>query len=175
MPKAAQEDRWSDKDLALNAMGFHHFHLDEAAPGRAGHKGGSGNLIFARVSRDEFIVDAIFDHSVFSAGSKERDRLYDVHDHIVLRDAVPGAVYVSSLIATSGHALHVVQHAQRLARKLGAIDPRLDDPEFIADMYGGGGIARPRKPRFEWCITHLDLGLLDEANGVYFDIQHGWN
>jgi len=53
-------DRWSDKDMLLNIMGYHHFHL-QAAPMR------SNDMIFAEVTRETCKIIGLFNHQVFEA------------------------------------------------------------------------------------------------------------
>src|SRR5580704_19238641 len=59
-------DRWADKDMVLNITGYHHFHprLTIEAGGFATR---GDDLLFALVTRSEFTVVALFDHSVFES------------------------------------------------------------------------------------------------------------
>lgn len=50
-------DRWADKDMVLNIMGYHHFHLSIATR--------SNELLFAHVTRDSFTVVALFSPTRF--------------------------------------------------------------------------------------------------------------
>jgi hypothetical protein len=62
--KAADADRWADKDFLLNVMGLHHFHLGlTREPG--GHVSRTNDVIFASVTRDEFEIIGLFDDAVF--------------------------------------------------------------------------------------------------------------
>ena len=74
-PGATPEDRWSDKDFVLNAMGHHHFHLGTKVQNR-GHVDRTDDLIFSAVERDTFKVIAIFGHDVFDPTGAERKRLW---------------------------------------------------------------------------------------------------
>lgn len=107
-------DRWADKDMLLNVMGYHHLHLD-AAPY---HHMRSDDMLFAQVTRDTFIVVGIFNHRVFELGQEssttvaERERLYRIFEERMMRGTAPGQVVVPSLIATSGHSLYAVQRSE---------------------------------------------------------------
>jgi hypothetical protein len=74
---------WSDKDLILNIMGFHHFHL-----GPETRRYRSDELALARVSREEFEVMDLFDHDVFEPGTSERSRLHTLHEFAYLLNPV---------------------------------------------------------------------------------------
>jgi hypothetical protein len=69
-------DRWADKDMLLNVMGYHHFHFDAAPHNRVR----SDDVLFAHVTRETFTVIGIFDHAVFEVDPAkpmmaERNRL----------------------------------------------------------------------------------------------------
>lgn len=80
-------DRWADKDMLLNAMGYHHFHLD-AAPTQGMR---SDEMMFAHVTRNTFTVVGIFNHSVFKKTlpnepmTVERERLWQIADERMTR------------------------------------------------------------------------------------------
>jgi hypothetical protein len=88
--------RWADKDMVLNTMGYHHFHPRSATR--------SNVLLFAHVTRDEFTVVAIFDHSVFEKRdpgqplTAEHERLWQIFDERATRDAPPNSVVVPTSI-----------------------------------------------------------------------------
>jgi len=170
---ASTEDKWSDKDFLLNVMGYHHFHLGMIVPGK-GHADRTDDLIFARVDRDSFEVIAIFDHEVFEPSSPERMRLWSVHDQALNQGAPAGSVLVSSIIATSGHPLHVVRHAQLCAQRIRELDSKLDDPTFVTNLYQPVEEA-PAKPKPHWQFLHLDLAIFDAAKPGYLIVQKGWN
>jgi hypothetical protein len=172
-PGAIPDDRWSDKDFLLNIMGFHHFHLGTTTQKR-GHVDRTDELIFAEVDRDNFKVIAIFDHDVFDKGSAERMRLWAIHESIIARGAAPGSVVVSAMIATSGHAVHVVRYAQDCARVVRDIEPKLDDPEYVRSLYNPPEEA-PAKSKLSWGFRHLDLAIYDAAKPVFMILRKGWN
>jgi hypothetical protein len=173
-PGATNEDRWSDKDLLLTMMGYHHFHLGTSFE-VAGHVTRTNELIFAQVGRDEFKVIAIFDHDVFNDDSHERRRLKALHDSIVFRELPPGAWVMSAPVMSSGHAMHVVMYAQSCARIIDFVDPQLDHRAYVENMYVTSKVARPAKSKFKWIFLHLDLAVYDSATGVAFLMEQGWN
>jgi hypothetical protein len=145
-----QVGRWADKDFLLIVMGYHHFHLSLTIEAR-GFVTRTDEVLFAKVSRHDFTVMAIFDHSVIKMSrtpnedmTKERKRLWDMFDAYSTRGLSPGSTYIPAMIATSGHSLHLVQLAQEYARIIRELDPKLDDTVFIQDMFqrAGGGCVR---------------------------------
>jgi hypothetical protein len=170
-PGATPDDRWSDKDFLLNVMGYHHFHLGTTTQKR-GHVDRTDDLIFAEVRRDTFKVIAIFDHDVFDKGSAERMRLWALHESIITRSVAPGTVMVPAMIATSGHAVHVVRYAQDCARVIREIEPKLDDPEYVKSLYSPPEEA-PAKSKLSWVFRHLDLAVYDAAKPVLMILKKG--
>jgi hypothetical protein len=170
---ASSKDKWSDKDLILNATGYHHFHLGPTI-GPAGDVVRTDNLIFAHVGRGDFTVVAIFDHCVFRFGSPERERLVALHNAIVTRGMAPGSVAIGASIATSGHTTHTLLYAQRCLRLIGDLEPKLDDREFVRSLYKPREHA-PANPRPEWRFCHLDLAIYDRAKPAFLIVQQGWN
>ncbi|MEQ8322070.1 MAG: hypothetical protein RH946_17540 [Rhodospirillales bacterium] len=171
---ATADEKWSDKDFVLTTMGFHHFHLQPYRTKRGlGRK--SNILLFAQVNRDEFLVVGLFDHSVFDRESRERARLYEINDYWSMRGVSPGAVVVHNPIATSAHSIHHVRYASHCKRIIHEIDSKLDDSGFVASFFKGTRIPVPKRPQFEWCFQHLDLGVLEHKCQVFFSLQKGWN
>jgi hypothetical protein len=172
-PGASAQDRWSDKDFILNTSGYHHFHLGTTIETK-GHAARTDDLIFARASRDEFTVIAIFDHNVFDFGTPERIRLLALHDAILTRGMAPGTVYTSNMITTSGHTVHSVRYAQHCMRVIADFEPRLDDLGFVKALYKHKEEA-PTRPKPEWVFLHLDLAIFDRAKPGLLVVQKGWN
>jgi hypothetical protein len=179
--KRPETDRWADKDFLLNVMGYHHFHLGQSVQPN-GFAVRTGDLLFARVSRDHFSVVAIFDHSVFErprssteAMTTERERLWTVFDKHSARGMAPGSVYIPSMIATSGHSMHIVRLAADYARVVREIDSRLDDIEYVKELYESAGVSSPTKPKLKWHLNYLDLGLLDATLNTFFIFRYGSN
>jgi len=174
-------NRWADKDMLLNGMGYHHFHLGLTME-PAGHAKRTDDVLFAAVTREQFEDIALFDHSVFEMNrtptkvmSTERKRLWDIFRERSTRDLPSGSAVIMSGIATSGHALHFSRMADHYAQVVSEIDPKLDDPSFVRDLYKKAGVPAPPKPKVCWHLHFMDLGLLDEAQGVFFVFRDGPN
>ncbi len=165
-------DRWSDKDFLLNVMGYHHFHLGTKVQKR-GHVDRTDDLIFAEVHRDTFNVNTVFGHDVFDPNAAQRHRLWTVHDQVAYRGVPPGSVVVPAMIATSGHTVHVVRYAQRCAKLIRDIEPKLDDPTYLSTLYQPPQGAPKSKP--EWAFVHLDFAIYDVPNRAMLTLQKGWN
>lgn len=170
-------DRWADKDFLLNVMGFHHLHLD-AAPSNQMR---SDDVLFVRVDRGTFTVAGIFNHSVFevtqtgSSMTTERERLWEIFDEHTTRRVPPGAVVVSSAIATSGHPIYIVQLAMNYARVVREVDPKLDDLAYVREFYRDADMQPPAKMKLKWHLQFLSLGVLDERNNLFFSLRNGPN
>jgi hypothetical protein len=164
-------DRWADKDMVLNIMGYHHFHP----------RNGSNELLFAHVTRDEFTVVAIFDHSVFEKRDSgqplnaERERLWQIFDERTTRDAPPNSVVVPTPIATSGHSMHFQYRSMDYARLVAKIDLKVDDPAYISSLVAGNGLTLPTKQRWKWQLHYLDLGLLETKSRFFAAFRKGPN
>lgn len=179
--KGPDTDRWADKDFLLNVMGYHHFHLGPPVQ-LNGLATRTGDLIFAKISRDHFTVVAILDHSVFKrpgnpteAMTKGREKLWAVFDEHSSRGMAPGSIYIPSAITTSGHSLHVVRMAEDYARIVREIDPRLDDVEYVKGFYDSAETPFLKKPKLKWHLNYLDLGLLDTTSNTFFVFRYGPN
>ncbi len=166
-----QNDKWADKDFLLNVMGFHHLHLEEF-PAR------TNEVVFVKVTREEFRVIAIFDHSVFKSKSddvslnKERSRLWSIFEEYSSRGVPPNSVYLPSVITTSGHPLHMVDMASSYNEIIHNIDPNLENKKFIAEIYSEASLEIPKNNRLTWQLYDLDLGLIDKANN-FFIFKYG--
>lgn len=171
---ATAEEKWADKDFILTTKGLHHFHLTPQE--RSRRKDDRSNLmIFAQVSRDEFFVFGLFDHSVFTQQSLERKRLQGIHDSWRFRNIAPGAVYIDTMITTSAHSLDHVEYAKRCGRILREIDSQLEDAEFLQSIFAETGVPIPLHPEFEWRFHHLDLSVYEKSSDVNFNLSKGWN
>jgi hypothetical protein len=177
--KGTTVDRWADKDFLLNIMGYHHFHLGLTTEAK-GFACRTDDLLFAKVTRDQFNVIAIFDHSVFDVSrspagdmTKERDRLWKVFEEFSARGLLPGSVYIPAMITTSGHSLDLVRRANDYASVIQEIDPNLDDIPFVRGMYQRAGKPYPPKPKLAWDLKLLDLGLIDVSSNTFFVLRYG--
>lgn len=170
-------DRWADKDMLLNATGHHHFHLD-AAPSDQMR---SNILIFAHVTRDVFTVIGLFDHDVFKGASPstaltaERERFWKIFDDRLTHGRPPGLVVIATPITTSGHSLGHTHLAMNYARVIKETDPKLDDPLYVQSLYKKTDLPVPIKPKLEWRLQYLTLGLLDKNIGAFFVLCKGPN
>ena len=171
-------DRWADKDMLLNVMGYHHLHLD-AAPSNQKR---SDDVLFAHVTRDLFTVVGIFNHTVFDATqpnaamTAERDRLWQIFDERSTRGIAPGQIVIAPLIALSGHSQHfLTQLSARYARVVADLDPKLDDETYVRGLYEKARVPVPAKPNVRWHLIYLTLGLADERAGVFFPLCEGPN
>jgi hypothetical protein len=176
--KGSNVDRWTDKDFLLNVMGFHHFHLGTNIES-AGHIERTDDVLFARVDREKFTAIGIFDHFVFeSTGnemSDERKRLWKMFDEHSSREAPQGLAVISSLIASSGHPIHLVRTAQEYSRIIREIDPKLGDIEFVTELYKSAGTEVPPKIKLEWALNFSDLGIHEKMHNHLFVLHRGFN
>jgi hypothetical protein len=168
------EDARSDKDMILNTMGYHHFHID-AATAKGGHAVGPDELIFAHVTRNTFRVIAMLDHKVFKIGSAERSRLRAMHIEIASQDALPGSALLMGNVVPSGHNLSLVRYADRCEFYINKIDPQMESPEQVKAWFLDAGLTPPKEPRFEWIFDHLDLGFRENTTQAPFWVREGWN
>ncbi|MGE0114665.1 MAG: hypothetical protein AB7T07_07245 [Steroidobacteraceae bacterium] len=178
--KGIDTNKWADKDFMLIVMGYHHFHLGTKIES-GGFTTRTDNLLFAHVSRDTFTVVGVFDHSVFDISrtpdgrmTAERERLWEAFESHATKDIPPGSIYVPAMIATSGHSLHLLRLSAEYAHIIYEIDSKIDDSNYIKDMYERAGITLPKKPKIEWHLNVLDLGLLDQ-NLNFFVLRQGPN
>jgi hypothetical protein len=174
-------DRWADKDMLLNVMGYYHFHLGMTIES-AGHATRTNDVLFAAVTRDVFEVVGVFDHSVFEMRSDptavisaERQRVLRIFEDRAIRDAPPGSIVIPTFMAMSGHSLQMTRKAQDYVHVLGEIDPKLDDVSYVKDLYDKAGIPAPAKPKLRWQMDFLKLGIFDDATGAYFVFRDGPN
>ena len=175
-------DKWADKDFLLNVMGFYHFHLGDIQETGKNIAKRSDDVIFAKVDRRTFRAIGIFNHAVFEnvdpvskEMTSERMRLWQLFDQIVAKEAPPGSIVVPSMIATSGHTLHVVLRAQEYVRIIKEIDSKLDDREFVNSLYEETNIEPPKKPKIEWYLRGTDLGVFDRATNLFSVFRYGVN
>lgn len=178
--KSSNVDRWADKDMVLNVMGYHHFHPSSTIEPQ-GFATRSNELLFAHVTREEFTVVAIFDHSVFEKCgpgqplTAERERLWQIFDERTTREAPPNSVVVPTPIAMSGHSIYFNFLAMNYARLITEIDPKVDDLAYISSLVAGHGITMPMKRRWKWHLHFLDLGLLERTSGFFAMFRKGPN
>lgn len=185
-PTASQSgpssDKWADKDFLLNIMGFYHFHVGEIQETGKNISDRKDDVIFAKVDRTTFTAIGIFSHSVFDSVdpvtmemTSERMRLWQLFDHAIASQSAPGSIVVPSMIATSGHSLHIVHAAQEYGRIIKEIDPKLDDREFVNSLYEDTDIEPPKNPKIEWYLRGTDLGVYDRGTNMFSVFRYGVN
>ena len=171
-------DAWEDKDQILNTKGFHHFHLDMTVQS-SGLSVRTDDVLFAFVSREHFHAIGIFDHSVFDSINEsgdmppERSRMWDLHEKHATFGMEPGSTYMNNPIMSSGHPLYLRRMCDSYTRTIQEYDSKLDDREFINNLYDQGNIPHPNKYNFEWKVDSLDLAVFDKKTKVLFKIHQG--
>jgi hypothetical protein len=173
-------DKWADKDFLLNVMGYHHFHLSHDIE-KKGHAKRTNDVLFAQLTRNNFIAIGFFDHSVFESSphpsdqmSAERERLWQIFQARSSRGIPPGAAYMPWSISTSGHCTHHVFMASRYARTIASIDPMLEDASYLkANFRAPPNNGAPEKYRLSWRLEFLDLGVYDEVSNVFCVAEKG--
>jgi hypothetical protein len=182
-PQQAGTDNWADKDFLLNVMGIHHFHLGLTTE-TAGHSARTDEILFASVSRNNFEILGLFDHSAFETNrdtndqmTAERSRLWQVFEAREQAQLLPGQYavggYAGRGLTLSGQPLAVVQAAQAHLRIMQEVEPKLDDPSFLATIYPSGSV--PAKPTLRWRYRHLDFGVADDKASVLGVFSYGPN
>jgi hypothetical protein len=163
-------DRWEDKDFLLNVMGYHHFHLSSTTED-AGFNKRTDDVLFAMVTRDAFAAIGIFDHSVFESPDEknptlnaERDRLWQIYDTRGRPPMQRDAVYIQTMITTSGHADWQVRLAQQYAHLIRLYDAKLDDASYVAQLFRLDGSNPISRMKLRWRLDFLDLCILEEKN-----------
>ncbi|MEZ8406016.1 hypothetical protein AB6C66_23055 [Vibrio splendidus] len=166
-------DKWEDKDFVLSTTGFHHFHLDKYEPS----KPRSDEMIFARVTRNNFYVLGVFNHSVFSSANTdtlefERKRLLRLYDQFSRIEVDGEQLVETNLMTMSGHPLTIHQYVQAYIIILDQVDHKLDDREFFNNLYTKNNLPVPKKNKLKWVLVGLDLGVVDN-NDNFFNFYQG--
>jgi hypothetical protein len=166
-------EKWADKDLVLNVMGFYHLHL-LPSPDQ------SNEILFAKLDRESCKIVGIFDHSVFCLSTSkagltgERERLFNLFNAQISEGGSKDSVSIGTAIATSGHSVFLVSLSAKYAKIIEDCDPRLDSREYVLSLYQQAGLAMPKKPNLQWNLRGLDLGVVDK-DGVFFLCRSGLN
>lgn len=175
------KDSWADKDLLLNVMGLHHFHLGSTLEA-AGHAARTNELNFASVTRDRFDIIGLFDHAAFERAddgsmTSERQKLWSAYEAREAAGTLPGQLSIGGLggqgVTISSHTVAIVRAAQDHVRILREIDPELESPTYVRSLYPEGSV--PTKPKLKWAYNHLDLCLYDEGAALRFVLSYGPN
>lgn len=171
------DDKWQDKDQILNTKGLYHFHLSNTKMPK-GHMDRTNELLFAYIDGETFHTLGIFSHDVFQTTSQngvlnpERKRLLEYHDAILKKNILPGSVFIERPIMTSGHTLDVVSLVQAYCRDIEYMDPKLDDYEFLKQLFGAD---MPKKLKLDWRINYTDFGLFDSVSQTFLKLRAGLN
>lgn len=175
LPTPGRIGRQDDKDMVLTRMGLHHFHVGAVAPGNP--KGRSRHLIFAEVTESDFTIIAMADHKVFEVGSPESMRFYGICSAYIGRAVPPGEGFMMNPVMSSGNSQILTMFSKRCEEHIQQLDPKLDDPNFVDQIYNGQPIERdgqpvdrPMKPSFKWHFDDLHFGILERKTRVFFCI-----
>jgi hypothetical protein len=170
---------WADKDLLLNVMGFHHFHLGMTKDS-SGYYARTNEVLFALVGRDQFEVIGLFTHDAFKRLSPgqltpERRRLWAAYEKRLAEDRMPGEIYIGGMagmgVAGSGVPVAIVQTAFQYVSRIREYEKNLQSFEFAKTLYSDGNI--PAKSKFVWGFDHLDLVLIDEGASQRVRVARG--
>jgi len=69
--------------------------------------------------------------------------------------------------------MDLFMYAMHCGELMARVDPRLDEENFIDELYSsnsianGGNLVRPRKPNFRWHFSDRDFGVLETKNRVF--------
>jgi hypothetical protein len=85
---------------------------------------------------------------------------------------------MSRPVMASGHAMDVILFSDRCEMEIERLDPRLDDPDFVARLYeshpadtSGNAFPRPANPVLAWHFEDMQFGLLEKKTQVFFCIS----
>jgi hypothetical protein len=176
LPGANSLERGKDIDAILTRYGIHHFHVGEVSPNNP--KGRSDILVFAEVQEKEFRIVAITNHQVFIQNSVEQRDFSRICLSYIEKDIPPGSGFMLNPVCSSGHSLIVMLFGRNCEGEINRLDPLLDDPKFIDDLYGkqpilrdGLIVKRPKNPSLVWHFEDLEFGILDKQTKVFFNLS----
>lgn len=185
--------KWRDKDFALNAYNVHHLHFVER-PAR------TKELLFVEFTRDVAVFVMVGDHNSFDAEDLEQRIIeararngkelkgilgpasggYTAAERNELARAgistlasVGGKVVMGATISTAGTSDYTSMHAGRVLRTLGQIDPKLDDSQWVSELFTGGKVPKPDSAQLEWVLCFTNLVLIDRASQAAFPVVEG--
>ena len=167
-----------DRDLLLNVMGIHHFHLglDMQANGFIER---TNEVLLAHVTRDTFNVLGLFDHSVFEWTvddnmTPERQRLWSIYDKYA-ESAQDAAVLIMGYggqgISGAGTPVVITNIAIRQIKMIKNIEPKLNNPEEVKTLLGDHALST--RTQLVWHYQHLDFGLLDKKSRDFYRLMPG--
>ncbi|WP_076421186.1 hypothetical protein [Colwellia sp. UCD-KL20] len=166
-----EADSWDDKDRILNSMGFHHLHLGTSINNGMAER--TDEVIFVKVTRKEFHIIGIFDHSVFDDNScdsneltLERNRLWKIYEEFSSFGLPEGSVYISNMITASGHPAYIHDIVREYMNVIEYVEPKIKDKEFVNSLYKNTELEQPKKNKLRWYLNGIDLGLIDQKNNL---------
>lgn len=145
---------WHDKDQLLAVMGYHVFQCEPRNQAR------TGSHVLAFVDRLTFTVIGAFEGNRIMEDPAERMRIWNlIQAH--------GVAPVSKQ--------HLIELAIQMRQKVEELDPKLDDPAFVCQLYAETATAMPAAPKFRWFMPFMDFGFLETTAPRFFMIWPGQN
>ena len=141
-----------------------------------------GEVLFVSVTRDEFEILGMFDHSVFDwtvddKMAAERENLWSIHEKYKAAGSAPGAIGIGGYgdlgVTLAGTPVVVTRVAMKQFAMIREMEPKLDDFEYLKTLLEGQPL--PAKVGLEWHYNHLDFGLLNEPTQEFFLLMRGPN
>lgn len=143
-----------DKDLVLAIMGYHVFQCEPRGEER------TGSHVIAYVDRSTLTVIGAFQGNAVTTDAAERARIWN-------------------LVQAHGTApvdpRHLMAISMERMQKIAEMDPKLDDPAFVRQLYSETGNTMPPAPNFRWHTPFLDFGFLETTGPRFFMIWPGPN
>ena len=80
-------------------------------------------------------------------------------------------------VMSTGHALEIFAYAIHCEDTINFLDPKLNDADFISQLYTDGALQhpsleRPKKPELIWFFYDLNLGILEKKKGHFFGLKY---
>jgi len=175
LPGASLKNKGKDIDTLVLREGLYHFHF--APKDNKNPKGRSNYLIFADVSKDTFTIVAIAPHRVFEHDTEDAHRFFDIRRRYLERDIPAGQPYMLNPVMSTGHTLEIFAYAIHCEDTINFLDPKLNDADFISQLYTDGALQhpsleRPKKPELIWFFYDLNLGILEKKKGHFFGLKY---
>lgn len=183
---------WRRRDLAVNAWGVHHLHLNVS---------GSEELLFIEFSRNQASLVLLGDHKSFHSGDLERavtswraesgqleikgviglehetspeQRTTLARHGIGAFANVDGKIVLSGMLSTAGTSMEGLRHADRIIDTLERLDPKLDGGLLIENI-PAEHLVRLKGRCWAWRMHHCDLLLIEETTPLSFVVVAGRN
>jgi len=172
-------DSWKDKDFLLNAYGFYHLHLSQLIE-KSGFSARTDDVLFCYANREMIRAVGIFNHNVFSDSKdefgnlpSERNRLLSLSEKYESMGRKPGSVYLSNMLTTSGHPMHLSMAANNYFRYIRENDHHLNTRYFVNNLYNSANLTPPAKYDLSWGFFNLDFGIADNRNNRFITVYKG--